>query len=210
MAKQSITWSNEKRTLRDLKPWSRNPRVIKNKQAERLVESVNDFGQVETLAIGPDNSIYNGHQRLSVLAGEYGLDYEIDVRVASRPLSEKERERLTVYLHKGAAGEWDFDILANEFEVDDLLAWGFEPFELGIAPDGEQWGDAMGGLPTEDKAPFQQMTFTLHDSQAEQVKRAIAIAITMGGDFDGSPNENSNGNGLALICETFITDYDNR
>jgi len=127
-----ITWTNEKRKLRDLKPWPRNPRVIKNKQAERLVESVQDFGQVETLAIGPDGELYNGHQRLSVLAGAYGLDYEVDVRVASRPLSEKERERLTVYLHRGTTGEFDFDILANEFEIDDLLSWGFDAFELGI------------------------------------------------------------------------------
>jgi len=44
---KSITWTNEKRKLRELKPWARNPRVIKNKQAERLVESVQDFGQVE-------------------------------------------------------------------------------------------------------------------------------------------------------------------
>jgi len=52
------------------------------------------------------------------------------VRVASRALTEKEREKLTVYLHKGAAGDWDFDVLANEFELDDLLEWGFNENEL--------------------------------------------------------------------------------
>ena len=130
---ERVTWTNEKRRLGDLLPWPRNPRTIKNAQAERLVDSVETFGQVETLAIGPGNEIYNGHQRLSVLRGEYGADYEVDVRVASRALTEKEREKLTIYLHKGAAGEWDFDTLANEFEMDDLLAWGFEPFELGLS-----------------------------------------------------------------------------
>lgn len=154
MTKQrnAITWTNEQRTLRDLLPWARNPRVIKQKQAARLVESVNDFGQVETLAIGPANELYNGHQRLSVLAGAYGLDYTVDVRVASRPLSEKERERLTVYLHKGAAGEWDFDILANEFEVDELLAWGFEPFELGIDELAEEAAAGQDTEPQVDRA----------------------------------------------------------
>jgi len=58
---------------------------------------------------------------------------EVDVRVSSRPLTEKEREKLTVYLHKGATGDFDFDILANEFELDDLLEWGFEPFEFGLS-----------------------------------------------------------------------------
>src|SRR3990172_4525959 len=62
----------------------------------------------------------------------HGADYEVDARVASRPLTEKQREKLTVYLHKGAAGEWDFDVLANEFELDDLLDWGFDKKELDL------------------------------------------------------------------------------
>jgi len=52
--------------------------------------------------------------------------------VSSRELSEKERERLTVLLHKGAAGDWDFDTLANEFELDELLEWGFTEHDFGL------------------------------------------------------------------------------
>lgn len=59
-------------------------------------------------------------------------------------------------------------------------------------------------LPSGDKAPFQQMTFTLHDMQAESVKQAVAHAIKEGEGFEGSPNENSNGNALALICEAYL------
>ena len=129
---ERITWTEQKRKLGELLPWQRNPRVVKSDHARRLLESVEEFGQIETLAIGPNNELYNGHQRLSVLRAAYGADYMVDVRVASRPLTEKEREKLTVYLHKGATGEWDFDILANEFEIDELLEWGFEPFELGL------------------------------------------------------------------------------
>jgi len=67
------------------------------------------------------------------------------VRVASRALTEKEREKLTVFLHKGAAGDWNFDVLANEFELDDLLDWGFEPKELDL--------DLWAGEPPEDVEP---------------------------------------------------------
>jgi len=70
-------------------------------------------------------------------------------------------------------------------------------------PDGKEWEDAMGGLPDEDRAPFQQMTFTLHDMQVEVVKDALKRAIATG-DFTGSQNENSNGNALAYICEVFL------
>jgi len=126
-----LVWMNEKRRLGDLIPWPRNPRQIREKEAKRLAESFDEFGQVETLAVGPGNEIYNGHQRLNVLAAEYGPDYEVDVRVASRPLTEKEREKLVIYLHKGAAGEWNFDVL-SEWDVPDLLVWGFKEYELGL------------------------------------------------------------------------------
>jgi len=129
---EKITWSNQRRKLPELIPWERNPRQITDKQAERLVESFDQFGQVETIAIGPNNEIYNGHQRLNVLKEKYGDDYEVEVRVASRTLTEKEREKLTVFLHKGAAGDWDFDMLANEFELTELLDWGFSEKELDL------------------------------------------------------------------------------
>lgn len=128
----SVSWTNERRQLGDLVPWSRNPRRINKEQAQRLENSFSEFGQVETIAIGPDNEVYNGHQRLAVLMQKYGKNYEIEVRVASRSLTEKEREKLSVFLHKGTIGEWDLDMLANEFEVDDLVDWGFKPYELGI------------------------------------------------------------------------------
>ena len=209
-SKQQMFWTNEKRKLSDLKPWERNPRQIKDKQAKLLAESFSDFGQVETIAISANGDIYNGHQRLSVLAGKYGMDYEVDVRVSSRDLTEKERERLTVYLHRGATGEWDFDELAN-WDMSDLLTWGFEesdfPFDVAPATDGE-WGDALNKLPDEDRAPFQQITFTLHDTQVKIVKSALSIASKLS-NFEDSPNENGNGNSLSFICEAFITEHGN-
>jgi len=129
--KQKLTWKNESRKLSDLKPWERNPRQIDDKQAERLVTSFEDFGQVETIAISPDNEIYNGHQRLSVLAGKYGMDHVVDVRVSSRSLTEKERERLTVYLHRGATGEWDMNELST-WDMSELLEWGFDKNDFGM------------------------------------------------------------------------------
>lgn len=67
----------------------------------------------------------------------------------------------------------------------------------------EKWEDAFGSLPDEDRAPFQQMTFTLHDSQAEVIRDALTKAKREG-DFTGSENENSNGNALWWICEQYL------
>jgi len=79
-----ITWANEKRKLSELVPWERNPRQITDKQAKRLEESFEQFGQVEIIAIGPENQIYNGNQRLRVLSQNNGPNYEVKVGGASR------------------------------------------------------------------------------------------------------------------------------
>ena len=145
--KQGITWTNERRKLSDLIPWERNPRTINNAQAERLVDSVETFGQVETLAIDCRNNILNGHQRASVLAGQHGMDYEVDVRVANRVLTERERQQLTVYLHRGTTGAWDFEELANSFVFEDLVTWGFAPYELGQTDDPVDKDAMWKGMP---------------------------------------------------------------
>ncbi len=119
-----LTWTNEKRRLGDLAPWERNPRQIRKAEAERLADSWRRFGQPEVIAIGPGNEVYNGHQRLAVWAAEFG-DVEVDVRVASRSLTERERQQLTVYLHAGATGGWSWDDLAG-WDMGDLSEWGFD------------------------------------------------------------------------------------
>jgi hypothetical protein len=54
-----------------------------------------------------------------------------------------------------------------------------------------------------DRLPFQQMTFTIHDDQAEEIRAAIAKAKS-DGYGESSINENSNGNALAFICGSFL------
>jgi hypothetical protein len=89
-------------------------------------------------------------------------------------------------------------MLANEWEAEQLADWGLEVPGFDLSPD--DLGEGFS-LPDGDKAPFQQMTFTLADEQAEKIKNAIQdiketeeykYAETMG-------NENSNGNALYLI-----------
>jgi hypothetical protein len=58
-------------------------------------------------------------------------------------------------------------------------------------------------LPEGEKPAFRQMTFTLHDDQAEVVKRALERAKALG-PFVDTQNENANGNALARICELFL------
>jgi hypothetical protein len=50
----SIKWTNTTVRLSDLKPWEENPRQSTPAEARRILQSMTDFGQVQTIAISPD------------------------------------------------------------------------------------------------------------------------------------------------------------
>lgn len=120
---RAIQWANVKVRLGDLTPWDDNPRMSTPEDAKALLESWQELGQFETIAIGPNGDVYNGHQRLSALLAAYGESYGIDARQSSRTLSRVERRKLTILAHAGATGRWDMGKLA-EWNPDELAAWG--------------------------------------------------------------------------------------
>ncbi len=105
--------------------------------------------------INQDGQIIGGHQRKRVMmVNGYTAAELVDVRVPSRQLTEREAAELNVRLNRNA-GAWDWDILANEFEIDDLKDWGFKPYELGIAgaADVNEMWEGMPEFGSEDMGP---------------------------------------------------------
>ncbi len=140
-----LTWHTEKRRLGDLIEWDKNPRQLKEHDAEHLKKSLDNFGVADPLIINTDNRIIGGHMRRRImLKNGYKPDDLVDVRVPERELTEREAEELAIRLNKNT-GDWDFDALANEFELDDLLEWGFDKQELDL--------DLWAGEPPEDVEP---------------------------------------------------------
>ena len=133
---ESINWHNEKRRIKDIVPYVANPRQITDKQAKDLKASLAKFGLADPLIINTNNELIGGHQRKKILETLLGVapDFEIDVRVPDRELSIDEARELNVRLNKNVA-EWDFDILANDFDLEDLVDWGFSEKELGFPGD---------------------------------------------------------------------------
>lgn len=128
-----ITWTNDTRRLSDLVPWKHNPKRMTKKQADGLRLSIERFGFAVPFLVSPDGDIYDGHQRRALMGAikEHGPNAVVDVRVSSRPLTDDERRELVVRLKQNQAG-WDFDMLPNLYEREELLEWGFELEELGI------------------------------------------------------------------------------
>lgn len=193
-----MEWHNERRKISELVPFPRNPRRLTEKQAADLKASLVKFNLAEIPVINADNTIIAGHQRLKILALLGRGKEEIDVRVPDRQLTPDEVAEYCVRSNKNT-GEWDFDVLANQFELNALLDWGFLETELGMfsASDAD-----IPAVESGDRAPFRRVTFTLHDEQYEEIEAALAKAKKDGGG-ESSVNENSNGNALAFICGRF-------
>lgn len=119
---KKISWTTQKRKISDLLPTENNPRTLNEKQHKDLKKSLSKFDLAEIPAINTNNKILAGHQRLKVLF-EINGDAEIDVRVPNRELTEKESQEYLVRSNANT-GSWDFDLLANEFELEDLTEWG--------------------------------------------------------------------------------------
>lgn len=124
-----MKWNFEKRKIKDLFDHAKNPRRLSKDQSEQLKKSLEKFGQCEPIVINSDNTIIGGHQRVRTMR-KLGRK-EVDVYVSDSLLSEKEVEELNIRLNKNT-GDWDWDILGNLWDPEDLLSYGFTESELEI------------------------------------------------------------------------------
>ena len=117
----------EKVKISELNPAEYNPRRMTNKQYEDLKNSLEKFGLVDPIIINSDNTVVGGHQRLRIMR-ELGAELVPIVRVN---LSKEDEKELNIRLNKNT-GEFDLDVLANNFEVEKLKDWGFKDVEFGF------------------------------------------------------------------------------
>ena len=187
--------------ITDIKTNPNNPRLIKDEKFAKLVKSINEFPkmmELRPLIVNSDNVILGGNMRFKALKelGYTNIPKEWVKRADE--LTEDETRRFIIADNVGF-GEHDWDLLANDWDSQELEEWGLDGFPFGVE-DSEEFGTDFE-LPDGDKSPFQQITFTLADEQAEQIKNAIAdIKLTEEYKYcETMGNENSNGNSLYLI-----------
>lgn len=190
-----------------------NPRRHPAKQREALRGSLDTLGFVAPILVSKHSQfMLDGHARVEEALSK---DENTLVPVLEVDLEAHEESLfLASFDYITYMAEYDRDALESllhDVNTDDnrLQAMLSElASNSGIIPtDSTSWDSAFGNVADEDRAPFQQKTFTLHDSQAVLVDTAIKKANSLT-NYDGSPNENSNGNALAYICEWFINAHE--
>lgn len=123
-----MQWTLKTFDIQELKPYDKNPRTFSEKQHRTLSKLLEEFGLIDKPILNADKTIIGGHQRIEVLKAE-GMD-RIECWIPDRMLKEEEVAKLNIGLNMG--GDWDYDLLANVFDVGDLLDWGFDEDDLGL------------------------------------------------------------------------------
>lgn len=190
----------------DLTPYPGNPRIH---NVAAIAESLTANGQYRPIVVQLSTSyVLAGN---GTLAAAVSLGWE-SVHAQYVDVDDTTARRIVLADNRtGQLGGFDVAALSLMVEsLPSLTGTGYAPVDVEdlraqvqaqtVTPD--EWEAAFTGVDRE-KPPFQAMTFTLHDSQVETVAEALRVARARG-PFD-TPNENSNGNALAHIVETFLT-----
>ena len=137
--------------INEVKVNPNNPRLIKDDKFKKLVQSVKDFPEmldIRPIVVNADMVVLGGNMRLKACK-EAGLK-EVPIIMADKLTEDQQREFLIKDNVSG--GEWDWDILANEWEVEQLEEWGLDipvNFEVELEAEEDDFAVPEGGIETD-------------------------------------------------------------
>lgn len=150
--------------LSEIKSNPNNPRIIKDDKFRKLVNSIQEFPkmlEIRPIVVNSDMIVLGGNMRLKACK-EAGLK-EVPIIFAD-DLTEDEQKQFIIKDNVGF-GEWDWDMLANEWEPELLNEWGLEVPNWGETPDYDILDDEEAADQLED--------------MTSGVKRAIQIEFDL-------------------------------
>jgi ParB-like chromosome segregation protein Spo0J len=167
----------QKVKIQEVKLNPNNPRLIKDDKFAKLVKSIQELPQmleIRPIVVNADMVVLGGNMRLKACK-EAGLK-EVPIIIADNLNEEQQREFLIKDNVSG--GEWDFEMLANEWDVEKLEDWGLDIPTFMEEPSYE---DLIGE--EKNKPATMKITFT----SPEQLQKAeIEIQELLDRNYSGS------------------------
>jgi DNA modification methylase len=122
----------DKVKISEVKTNPKNPRLIKDNKFKKLVKSIQEFPQMlelRPIVVDENNIVLGGNMRLKACK-EAGLKEVFIVKAEN--LTELQKDEFIVKDNVGF-GEWDWDMLANEWDTEKLDEWGLDlPVDLSV------------------------------------------------------------------------------
>lgn len=142
--------------LSSLIPNAKNPRAMKEPAFQKLVDSIETFPKMMALRpiiIDEKNIIIGGNMRYRALMAKGYKTIPAEWVKSVANLTEREKKEFIIK-DNISFGEWDFDMLANEWEINELVNWGMEERLFNMNAPGFEFGDGEGteggDMPTPD------------------------------------------------------------
>jgi DNA modification methylase len=115
----------QKVNIKEVKSNTANPRIIKDGKFKQLVQSIKEFPEMlelRPIVVNADMVVLGGNMRLKACF-DAGLK-EVPIIIADS-LDETKQKEFIIKDNVGF-GEWDWNVLANEWEVEELAEWGLD------------------------------------------------------------------------------------
>ncbi len=117
-----------------------NPRIIKDNKFKKLVQSIEDFPemlQLRPIVVNKDNVILGGNMRHKACI-DAGLK---EVYIIKADKLTKQQQEEFVIKDNSSFGEWDWDLLANQFDTRELIQWGIDVPKFDLDEDTKDLSD---------------------------------------------------------------------
>jgi len=141
----------KKVSINEIKTNPDNPRIIKDYKFSKLVNSIREFPQMlklRPIVVNNKNVILGGNMRYKASI-EAGLK-EVYI-VQADDLTEAQQREFVIKDNVGF-GEWDWDILANDWDTELLNDWGLELWQTNEDVDiDDMFEDADTGTTTSNE-----------------------------------------------------------
>lgn len=114
-----------------------NPRLIKDDKFLKLVKSIKEFPQmldIRPIVVNDDMVVLGGNMRLKACK-EAGLK-QIPIIKASQLTEDQQRE--FIIKDNVGFGEWDWQLIANEWDVDQVTEWGLDVPDYKVEPEASE------------------------------------------------------------------------
>lgn len=160
--------SIKKVKLSQIKPNNDNPRYITDDKFEKLVKSIKNFPEMlekRPIIVDEKNVVLGGNMRLRACK-EAGLK-TIPIIVAEN-WSEEQKQEFIIKDNVGF-GQWDWDIIANEWDVDKLEDWGLDVF----IPTDVELDNFFEDAEQDDKKAKGKIILEYSEEEAAQVKEEL-------------------------------------
>jgi ParB-like chromosome segregation protein Spo0J len=182
-----------------------NPRLIKDDKFKKLVQSIKDFPEmlnIRPIVVNQDMIILGGNMRYKACK-EAGLK---EIPIIKTDLTE-DQQREFLIKDNTSGGEWDWDILANEWNAEQLESWGLD-VHISLESKDNNAEDIVEAEQSVQLIPGKEYLLIIFDNdiEFEEAKKELQLKMVRRGGY----KEGSDFDSLSLERVLYFSDFKNR